>query len=259
MRSVGGIVLGRLSLDRCHRRLMELMDYDALRREQAEARARGIWRGIGLSVFIEQTAVGPSLYGSLEVRVAAHEACRLTLEPDGRVRCATSITDQGQGTSSALVQVVADELGLDPAVVEIVTGDTAETPFGGGAWASRGTALGGEAALRAARKLRQNVLTIAGSLLQQEPAALRLDSGTIVNAAGLAQLTLADLAATVAYRAHTIPLDPLPPLDVVESFAPRDHTLRDGERHPGRPRGGRSRTSAPSACSTSGWSTIAAA
>ena len=131
------------------------------------------------------------------MRVAAHEACRLSLEPDGHVRCATSVTDQGQGTSSALLQVVADALGVDPAMVEIVTGDTAETPFGGGAWASRGTALGGEAALRAARRLRQNVLAIAGALLQQEPAALRLDSGTIVNAAGLAQLTLADLAATV--------------------------------------------------------------
>ncbi len=220
-RSIGGILLAGLSLERCHRRLMQLMRYEDLRRQQAEARAHGVCRGIGLAVFIEQTSVGPALYGGLGVRVAAHEACRLSLEPDGHVRCATSVTDQGQGTSSALLQVVADALGVDPAMVEIVTGDTAETPFGGGAWASRGTALGGEAALRAARRLRQNVLAIAGALLQQEPAALRLDSGTIVNAAGLAQLTLADLAATVAYRAHTVPLDPLPPLDVVESFAPR--------------------------------------
>ena len=66
--------------------------------EQAEHRKRGVYRGIGLAVYIEQTAVGPSLYGSMQVRVSANEACRLTLEPDGGIRCETSITDQGQGT-----------------------------------------------------------------------------------------------------------------------------------------------------------------
>ena len=103
-----------------------------------------------------------------------------------------------------------------------MSGDTGSTPFGGGAWGSRGAALGGEAALRAARRLKQNILAIAGSLLQAEPAALGIKAGSIVNAAGLAQMSLADLAAAVSYRAHTIPLDQLPPLEILESYAPRD-------------------------------------
>ena len=98
-------------------------------------------------MFIEQTAVGPALYGSMQVRVSANEACRVTLEPDGGIRCETSITDQGQGTRTALTQIVAQELGVEPDAVEIVSGDTATAPMGGGAWASRGAALGGEAAL----------------------------------------------------------------------------------------------------------------
>ena len=167
-RSAGGIVLSQLSLDHCHARLLEFIGYEGLRRQQSELRKSGVYRGIGLAAFVEQTAVGPALYGSQQVRVSANEACRLTLEPDGGVRCETSITDQGQGTRMALVQIVAQELGVDLDVVAIVSGDTARTPMGGGAWASRGTALGGEAALRASRRLKQNILTIAASMLQAE-------------------------------------------------------------------------------------------
>ncbi|MET0868554.1 MAG: molybdopterin cofactor-binding domain-containing protein, partial [Pseudorhodoplanes sp.] len=221
LRSAAGTVLTELSLDQCHKKLLALMNCDALRREQTQLRERGVFRGIGLAAFIEQTGVGPALYGGLGVRVSASEACRLTLEPTGHIRCATSVTDQGQGTLTGLRQIVGQAVGVDPAEVEIVSGDTATAPFGGGAWASRGTALGGEAALRAAERLRASILTIAGSILQAQ-SGLRIESANIVNAAGMAQLSLADLAATVAYRAHTIPLEILPSLDVAESYAPRD-------------------------------------
>jgi aerobic carbon-monoxide dehydrogenase large subunit len=221
-RSAGGIVLAELSLARCHERLLALMNYAALREEQAELRARGIYRGVGLAVFIEQTAVGPSLYGPQAVRVSAQESCRLTLEPDGGIRCATSITDQGQGTRMGLTQIIADELGVDLDAINMTTGDTHVTPFGGGAWASRGLSLGGEAGLRAARRLKQNVLVIAGALLQADAAALTLKDGAIHNAAGLLQMSLADLAATALFKSHTIPLAELPALEVSESFAPRE-------------------------------------
>lgn len=221
-RSAGGIVLSELSLGRCHDRLLELMDYKALRRQQAELRKRGVYRGIGLAAFIEQTAVGPSLYGPQSVRASAQETCRLTLEPDGSIRCATSITDQGQGTRTGIAQIVANELGVDIDSIEMATGDTQSTPFGGGAWASRGVALGGEAALRAARRLKQNVLTIAGSLLQADASALQLKGGTIYSAAGLAQMSLADLATTASFKSHLVPLAELPTLEITESFTPRE-------------------------------------
>lgn len=221
-KSIAGIVLGELSLNRCHDKLLALMDYPGLRRRQAELRKSGVYRGIGLAVFIEQTAVGPSLYGAMQIRVSANEACRVALEPDGSVRCETSITDQGQGTRTALCQIVAQELGVEADAIEVLSGDTATSPMGGGAWASRGAALGGEAALRAAQKLKLNVLTIAGSMLQTEASALRLEGGSVVNAAGLPQMKIADVAATVFYRSHLVPLDELPPLEIVESYAPRD-------------------------------------
>jgi len=221
-RSAGGIVLGRLSLDRCHQRLLTLMDYERRRQEQSALRKLHIYRGIGVAAFIEQTGVGPQLYGPQQVRVSANETCRLTVQPEGGIRCATSVTDQGQGTRTALIQIIAQEIGIEPGQIEIESGDTANSPLGGGAWASRGTALGGEAALRAARKLKLNILTIAASMLQSDASTLRLERGSIVNAAGLAQMKLGDVVDAAFYRSHTIPLDELPPLEIVESYAPRD-------------------------------------
>ena len=76
--------------------------------------------------------------------------------------------------------------------------------------------------MRASQKLKLNILKIAGSMLQAEASALRLERGSIVNAAGLAQMKLADVAAAAFYRSHLVPLDELPPLEIVESYAPRD-------------------------------------
>ncbi len=221
-KNAAGTVLSELSLDRCHDKLLGLMDYEGLRRDQAALRERGIYRGIGLAAFIEQTGVGPSLYGPQNVRVSAFEACRLSLEASGGIRCATSITDQGQGTMTALRQIVSSALGVDIDAVDIVCGDTTAAPFGGGAWASRGTSLGGEAALRAAMKLKDSILTIAGSMLQAQPHELRIERGKIVNAAGMIQLTVADVATVAHYQSHTLPLEELPLLEFNEKYAPRD-------------------------------------
>jgi aerobic carbon-monoxide dehydrogenase large subunit len=94
-------------------------------------------------------------------------------------------------------------------------------PYGGGAWASRGMALGGEAALLASRKLRGQILAIAGALLQTDPGDLSLRRGEVIGKNGAAQITLADLADIVRFRADQIPLADLPSLEVVEHFVPR--------------------------------------
>ena len=220
-RTAGGVVIETLSLHECLAALRQHMGYDALRREQADLRARGIWRGIGLSAFVEITGVGPGLYGPQGLSISAHEACRVSLQQSGAVRCETSVTDQGQGTLEGLAQVIAEELGLGPTDIHMIAGDTARTPYGGGAWASRGIALGGEAALRASRKLRAHILAIAGALLQTDPADLSLYGGEILGKNGAAQITLAELVDNVRFRPDTIPLAELPPLEVVEHFVPR--------------------------------------
>jgi carbon-monoxide dehydrogenase large subunit len=220
-KTINGIVIEELSLDACLNTILKRMNYDKLREQQKAFRKSGVFRGIGLSTFVEVTGVGSALYGSQGLRVAANESCRLTLDGSGRVCCETSITDQGQGTSTGIAQIVADELGVAIDTVKVVTGDTAIVPYGGGAWASRGITLGGEAARRAARSLRKNALEIAASLLQQPASVLAVRGGSVINAAGVDQISLAEIAAATRYRPHTIPLDEIPPLEVIASYVPQ--------------------------------------
>ena len=80
------------------------------------------------------------------------------LEGSGAVHVSSSITEQGQGTEAVMQQIAADQLGVNVETVRVTLGDTDATPYGGGTWASRGAGIGGEAVLKAARQLKDNIL-----------------------------------------------------------------------------------------------------
>ena len=143
-------------------KLMEMIDYDALRADQAEARKQGKHRGIGIASFIELTNPSPFMYGIGGARISAQDGCTVRMDPDGSVVALSGVTEQGQGTEAMLSQVVAEGVGVTPDKVRVITGDTQVTPYGGGTWASRGAGIGGEAALQAARAGEDG--TISGGL-----------------------------------------------------------------------------------------------
>jgi len=221
-RTATGYTFEKLSLHACLDRLLREMDYAGKRAEQRELRARGIHRGIGLCTFVEITTPGPAFYGVGGARISAQDGCALTLEPSGSVRCAISVTEQGQGTEAAMAQVVAAGLGVPPESVRVITGDTDATPYGGATWASRGAGIGGEAALRAARKLRRNLLELAGRILQKDPDVLDIVDGRVVDrASGTEHLTLAEVGRIGYFRPDTLPPDFQPQLSATDHFVPR--------------------------------------
>ncbi|MDP6706757.1 MAG: xanthine dehydrogenase family protein molybdopterin-binding subunit [Alphaproteobacteria bacterium] len=220
--SPGGVVYDDLSHGACLAKLEEILDLAALRAEQAALREKDIYRGIGLASVVELTAIGPEYYGRGGQHISAQEAFLLKLEPSGTVRCATGITEQGQGSETGLAQVVASVLRLPLDAVEIASGDSREAPYGGGTYGSRGAALGGEAALRAARQLKSNVLAIAGAVLQTPPEALDLRDGDVVDADGRARMTLAEVARLGHFRPYELPDGLQPELAVVAHYASRD-------------------------------------
>lgn len=217
-----GVVLDQVSLAECQTRLEQLVDYPRLRREQQALRRRGIHRGLGLAAVVELTATGPGYYGGGGVRVSAQDGVTVRLEPDGSVRAATSLTDQGQGIDTGLQQVIAETLGVEAARVRVDSGDSATTPSGGGAWASRGASVGGEAALRAARRLKRQILDLAAALLQGRPDSLDLRAGVVVDAGGTARLPFDDLAAVAHFRQHELPPGVQPELAATAFFVPRE-------------------------------------
>ncbi|MCX7153510.1 MAG: xanthine dehydrogenase family protein molybdopterin-binding subunit, partial [Proteobacteria bacterium] len=201
--SAAGMDMGGLSHQACLGRLLELMQYDQLRAEQHAARAQGRYLGIGLAAFVETTAPGAGFYGAAGVPITAQDGCSLRLEPSGEITCLTSSTDQGQGVETGIQQLVAAAMTLPLAAVRIVRGDTLATPVGGGAWASRGLTVGGEAALTAAQALRQRLATVAAAVLGVAADRLLLADGAF--AAEGRRISLRELAALLHYRQHELP------------------------------------------------------
>ena len=109
--------------------------------ERAAARAEGRLFGIGLALYVER--VGPGW-----------ETGSVAVEADGRVVCRTGSSAHGQGHETTFAQIVADELSVDPADVEVRSGDSAEIPAGVGTFASRSVTVGGSALLLAAREVQ---------------------------------------------------------------------------------------------------------
>lgn len=187
-------------------KLVDLMGYDALRADQAAAKARGVVRGIGIASFIELTNPSPFMYGIGGARISAQDGCTVRMDPDGSIVASSSVTEQGQGTEAILSQIVAEGVGVAPSKVRIITGDTQATPYGGGTWASRGAGIGGEAALQAARALRAAILEVAGAMLQCPPETLDIRNSAVVDMSdGSDRMPLSELGRIVYFRGDTLP------------------------------------------------------
>jgi len=219
--SVGGYAAKHMSLHQCLDSCVELMGYDALRVDQAKARENGVWRGVAVATFVEAAAFGPIYYGPSGARVSTQDGCTVKLEPSGVVRCLTSVTDQGQGTLTGIAQIVGDQLGIGMDKIDVIAGDSATTPYGGGAWASRGMAMGGEAALQAGKALKANILDLAASILQTSADTLTLGGGEIRDAStGEARMDLEELAKVGYFRQDTLPAGVQPELMVTRHHVP---------------------------------------
>lgn len=159
------------------------IDYEGARRRQAAEQSHGRRLGIGIGAFVEKSGLGPWEYARVDV------------EPHGGVTLYTGGSSVGQGMATVLTQIVADGLGVDPACVEVVYGDTDRVPRGNGAFASRLTVVGGNAAFGAARKAREMVLRAAARLLEAAPEDLEVHGGEVrVRGAAGRFATFADVA-----------------------------------------------------------------
>jgi carbon-monoxide dehydrogenase large subunit len=207
----GGQRLETISFHECLEKLVRLIDYEGLRQEQQRLRRQGVFRGLGIATFVEQTAYGPLYYGPSGAPISTQDGCTVRLEPSGSIRCVTSLTDQGQGTLTGIAQIIADSIGVPVDDVGILAGDSAISPYGGGAWASRGTAIGGEAALEAGQLLKRNILAVAGAITQTPVDVLDVVDGNVVNAqTGRSVISLAEVGRIGYFRQDTLP----PGLDV---------------------------------------------
>jgi CO/xanthine dehydrogenase Mo-binding subunit len=222
-KSPSGMRFEALSHHRCLSKLLEIMRYDELRREQAELRRKGVHRGIGLSSFIEVTNPSPMFYGVGGARIAAQDGCTIKLDASGAIIAATGVTEQGQGTETIMAQIAATALGVEMSCVKVITGDTDKVPYGGGTWASRAAGIGGEAVLRAGLALKKNLLEAGGVILKTTASDLDIVDGKVVKKGTDQGITLAELARICYYRGNELPADFQPELVVTRHYRVKDY------------------------------------
>ncbi len=142
--------------------------YDEFRREQAALRQRGIHRGIGISGYVEGTAIGP------------FEGASVKLDLSGHVVVATGACSSGQGHETAFAQVAADVLGVPLDWVTVIGGDTSAVPFGVGTFASRSAVTAGSSIHDAASAVREKIVRAAATLLEAAPSDIAIEDGTVL-------------------------------------------------------------------------------
>ncbi len=147
------------------RKAMKLIGYDALRKEQAEKRKKGELMGIGISSFTEVVGAGPSKdYDILGIKM--FDSAEIRIHPTGKALARFGTKSQGQGHETTYAQIIAEELGIPAADVQVEEGDTDTAPYGLGTYASRSTPTAGAAGAIASRKIKAKAKKIAAHLLE---------------------------------------------------------------------------------------------
>jgi len=137
--------------------------------------------------------------------ISAKDGGTVRRQPDGTGGALSGITDQGQGTHTTTARLGAAQLGIRGGDVRVLGGDTLVVPHGGGTWASRGAVVGGTAAVRAGRMLREKVLAFAAEKLEAAPADLELGDGRVwVRGVPSRQVSIRELASTVHYNSNSL-------------------------------------------------------
>ncbi len=150
---------------RALRLAMEIAGYDELRAEQAEKRTRGELMGIGISFFTEGVGAGPRKHMDI-LGLGMADGCDLRIHPTGKAQIRLSVQSQGQGHETTFAQIVSHELGIPPEDIQVINGDTDNTPFGLGTYGSRSTPVSGAAASVVAQKVREKAKIIAATALE---------------------------------------------------------------------------------------------
>ena len=179
-------------------RLLAHVDLDAFRREQDELRSQGTYRGIGFSTYTEICGLAPSRVtgpGGVGVQAGGWESAMVRVHNTGAVTAYTGSSGHGQGHETAFAQIVADRLGVDPAIVEVIHGDTGTGPEGRNTYGSRSLAVGGEALAKGADKIAEKAKAIVAHQLEAAKDDIELKDGKFsVRGSPDKGMTLAEVA-----------------------------------------------------------------
>lgn len=192
---------------RAMERAVAALDWQTWRARQREtAGSKRI--GLGLAVFCEQGAHGTSVYQGWGIpMVPGFEQCSVRMTPDGVLEVQIGVHSHGQSMETTMAQVANTVLGIDPANVRVLHGDTATSPYSTGTWGSRSAVMAGGAVGTACEQLGRRIKTIAAGLLDAPADTLVLAEGRVQTPDGARSMDLADVAYTWYRAPQKLPAD----------------------------------------------------
>jgi len=185
---------------------LEKSGYTSLRQEQERARSEGKLLGIGLASFTEVVGAGPSRDFDI-LGIKMFDSAELRVHPTGKAILKLGVKSQGQGHETTFAQIVANELGIPPQDIVVQEGDTDNTPYGLGTYASRSTPTGGAATAVVARKLRDKARAIAAHTLEVAPEDLEWELGRFFVKGAPDKSTTIQEIAFAAYTNHPLGME----------------------------------------------------
>jgi carbon-monoxide dehydrogenase large subunit len=223
-----GLTIDSGDYDACLDRVLELVGYEEVRRQQSARRSEGAVKrlGIGLSTYVEMCGLAPSkILGAIRYGAGGWDTATIRCLPSGTVQVLTGTSPHGQGHETAWSQIVADRLGYELGEIEVLHGDTSVSPLGMDTYGSRSLAVGGVALYFAAEKIVAKAKTIAAHQLGVDEAAIEHVHGVFIGPD--TSVTLKELALS-AWTAHDLPDGIEPGLEATYVYDPPNFSWPSG-------------------------------
>jgi carbon-monoxide dehydrogenase large subunit len=212
-RNVTGALYDSGQYHLCLKRTAEIAGYDKLRKEQAELRKKGIYRGIGVALVMEPTS------SSRIHATGGYASCRMRIDPSGAATVFSSMGEQGQGHETTIAQIVASQTGIPFEKITVVHGDTLPTPFGFGTGSSRSSVVLMPSAWVAAKKMREKLVGIGARLIGVPPDRLEVGDGKVFAKEKPEQaIAIAEIIRTAYGAIHLLPENMEPGLETMGTF-----------------------------------------
>ncbi|HTX31407.1 MAG TPA: xanthine dehydrogenase family protein molybdopterin-binding subunit [Solirubrobacteraceae bacterium] len=213
-------------------KLLDRFDLDAFRREQAELREKGIYRGVGFSTWVEVCGLAPSrIVGpqGVGLQAAFWESAMVRVHPSGSALVFTGTSPHGQGLDTSFAQIAADRLGIEPGQIEVIHGDTDQGPWGWDTYGSRSLSVGGEAVARAAERVQEKAKRICAALLEAAPEDIELADGKFrVRGSPDKAKTMAEIAGAAHIPPQELPTDIELGLEATAAYDPENFVFPFG-------------------------------
>ncbi len=211
-------------------RALAILDYDTVRREQAERRERGDTKqlGIGFSTYVEMCGLAPSrILAAIRYGAGGWDTATIRCLPTGTVQVLTGTSPHGQGHATTWSQIVADQLGVGYDEVEVLHGDTAVVPLGMDTYGSRSLAVGGVALYHAAQKVIAKARAIVSHQLEVAEDDLEYANGRFTVKGTDRSMTVKETA-LAAWTAHNLPDGMEPGLEATYVYDPPNFSWPGG-------------------------------